>query len=347
MVTLGVDCHKQTHTMVATDQTGRQLGTRTVAATSDGHLEALQWAKRWRERRWAVEDCRHVSRRLERDLLMAGEAVVRVSPKLMAGARRSAREFGKSDPIDALAVARAALREPELPLAQLEGPSRELRLLVDHREDLVAERTRSINRLRWHLHDIAPEYRLPARQLIRPSSWRAVSELLAQHQGLVAELAAELLASIEELTQKINALERRIATRTRELGPSLLELEGCGSLTAAKLIAETAEVTRFRSRGSYARENGSAPIPASSGNQQRVRLNRGGNRQLNAALHRIAITQVRLGGRGRLYLEKQMAARHSKREALRALRRRISDEVYRRLWRDHLAALSGPDDRAA
>jgi transposase len=216
---------------------------------------------------------------------------------------------------------------------------------VDHREDLVAERTRIINRLRWHLHEIAPQYRLPARQLIRPSSWRAVSELLAQQQGLVAELAAELLARIEALTQKVHALEDRIAAR--ELGPSLLELEGCGSLTAAKLIAETAEVTRFRSRASYARENGSVPIPASSGNQQRVRLNRGGNRQLNAALHRIAIAQVRLGGRGRLYLEKQMAARHSKREALRALRRRISDEVYRRLWSDHLAALSGNHDRAA
>src|SRR5262245_55981126 len=105
MVTLGSDSHKRTHTLVAADAKGRQLASRTVAATSAGHLEALRWAQRWPERRWALENCRHLSRRLERDLLAAGEAVVLVSPKLMASARRAGREAGKSDPIDALAVA--------------------------------------------------------------------------------------------------------------------------------------------------------------------------------------------------------------------------------------------------
>jgi transposase len=258
----------------------------------------------------------------------------------MAGARRASRSFGKSDPIDALAVARAALREPDLPTAQPEGRSRELRLLVDRRDDLVAERTRSINQLRWHLHELAPGFQVPARGLTRGPAWRAVEELLGTRQGLLAELAAELLTVVRELTGKVDALERRIAGLTAELAPSLLELEGCGSLTAAKLVAETADVTRFRSRGRYARSNGTAPVPASSGNRQRVRLNRGGNRQLNAALHRIAITQVRLHGPGQLYLEKQMAAGHSKTEALRSLRRRLSDEVYRRLLKDHGQSLS-------
>src|SRR5258708_23407257 len=142
MVTLGTDSHKATHTVVATDETGRQLGQGTFQANEDGHLKALHWASRWGERRWALEDCRHLSRRLERDLLGAGEDVVRVPPALMAGARRGGRERGKSDPIDALAVARIALREPDLPVARLDGPERELRLLVDHREDLVVERTR-------------------------------------------------------------------------------------------------------------------------------------------------------------------------------------------------------------
>ena len=126
------------------------------------HARRATWSccagrgERFPERRWALEDCRHLSRRLERDLVAAGEAVVRVPPKLMAGARRSGREPGKSDPIDALAVARAALREPDLPVARLDGPEREVRLLVDHREDLVAERTRAQNRLRWHLHELLP-----------------------------------------------------------------------------------------------------------------------------------------------------------------------------------------------
>jgi transposase len=144
MVILGIDAHKRTHTVVAVDERGRKLGERTVGTTTADHLDLLVWASRFgAERRWAVEDCRHLSRRLERDLLGAGQQVVRVPPKLMANARTAARIYGKSDPIDALAVARAALREPELPTARLDGPARELQLLVDHRDDLVAERTGS------------------------------------------------------------------------------------------------------------------------------------------------------------------------------------------------------------
>ena len=166
MVVIGVDSHKRTHTVVAADGTGRKLAEKTVAATSAGHLELVRWAGRFADHSWALEDCRHLSRRLSTDLLVAGEAVVRVPPKLMAGARRSGREPGKSDPIDALAVARAALRE-DLPMATLDGPDRDVRLLVDHREDLVAERTRAQNRLRWHLHELDPGSEPVARSLDR------------------------------------------------------------------------------------------------------------------------------------------------------------------------------------
>jgi len=137
MVTFGGDCHKRNHTLVAVDENGLPLGELRVAATPDGHVEALDWARRWPERRWALENCRHLSRGLERDLLTAGEVVVQVSPKLMGTARRSGREPGKSDSIDAVAVARAALREKHLPVAQLEGRAREMKLLVDYREDLI------------------------------------------------------------------------------------------------------------------------------------------------------------------------------------------------------------------
>ncbi len=157
MVVLGIDAHKRNHTVVAVDDLGRKLGERTTGTTNEDHLALLVLAQQLGTTRvWAVEDCRHLSRRLERDLLGAGERVVRVPPKLMAHARDAARSYGKSDPIDALAVARAALREPDLPTAQLDGPARDVRLLVDHRDDLVAERTRAINRLRWHLHEVDP-----------------------------------------------------------------------------------------------------------------------------------------------------------------------------------------------
>ncbi len=334
MVTFGSDSHKRTHTVVAVDENGRQVGERTVTANSSGHMEALGWARQWPERQWALENCRHLSRVLERDLLSAGEAVLQVSPKLMGSVRRSGRELGKSDPIDALAVARAALREPDLPVAQLEGKNREVKLLVDHREDLVGERTRMQNRLLWHLHELEPGYQVVAGGLLRTVVLAEVSRRLERHVGVVAEIARELVERLVELTQSVKRLQRRIEALMGELAPSLLSLPGCGALSAAKLVAETADVSRFRSSAAFAMHNGTAPIPVWSGNHQRHRLNRGGNRQLNVALHRIAITQIRLGGPAAAYIARRLTMGKTKTEAIRALRRQISDEVYRRLRQD-------------
>jgi len=346
MVILGVDSHKRTHTVVAVDANGRKLAEKTVAAISAGHLELVRWAGRFPERRFALEDCRHLSRRLSSDLLVAGEAVVRVPPKLMAGARRSSREPGKSDPIDALAVARAALRE-DLPVATLDGPEREVRLLVDHREDLVAERTRAQNRLRWHLHELDPGTEPPARALDRAVVLTALEARLAGQPGTVARIARELVGRIRELTTTINALEREIGRLVADLAPSLLALTGCGPLTAAKLVGETAGIGRFRSAAAFARHNGSAPLPVWSGNTERHRLSRTGNRQLNVALHRIAITQLQREGPGKTYLEHRRALGNTKTEAIRALRRRISDEVFRRMRHDEAARVAESSRLAA
>lgn len=166
MVVVGADVHKRSHTFVAVDEAGRKLGEITVKAVAEGHDKAVRWAQErfGPELVWAIEDCRHLSARLEIDLLDAGQRVVRVPPKLMAEQRRTARTRGKSDPIDALAVARAAVREPNLPVASHDEASRELKLLVDHREDLVRQRTSTVNRFRWHLHRIDPRStRLPSR----------------------------------------------------------------------------------------------------------------------------------------------------------------------------------------
>jgi transposase len=256
---------------------------------------------------------------------------MRVPPKLMAGARRSSREPGKSDPIDALAVARAALREPDLPMARLDGVERELRLLVDHRDDLVAERTRAQNRLRWHLHELTPGDEPASRSLDRRHVLDALEACLVKQTGTVARIAAELVARIRELTCAIDRLEREIATLTADLAPTLLALQGCGPLTAAKLVGETAGIARFRSAAAFARHDGTAPVPVWSGNTVRHRLSHGGNRQLTVALHRIAVTQLQRPGPGKDYLAKRTAAGDTRTEAIRALRRRISDEVYRRM----------------
>lgn len=337
MITLGIDAHKRTHTVVAVDDVGRQLGVSTTTATTTAdHLAMLKWAEQFGvERTWAVEDCRHLSRRLETDLLAAGERIVRVTPKLMAHARDSARTYGKSDPIDALAVARAALRQPDLPAAQLDGPARELRLLVDHREDLVAERTRCINRLRWHLHELDPAWDPTARSLTSYPNIDAIVARLGTIDGMVARIAGEIAAHIRQLTVRERALEREITTRVTGMAPVLLALVGVGALTAAKIVAETADIRRFKSKDAYARHNGTAPLPVWSANKDRHRLSRTGNRQINAAIHRIAITQARCHPDAIAYLERRRTElRNTPTEARRALKRRLSDTVYRALLAD-------------
>jgi len=334
MFTIGIDAHKETLTAVAVDEVGRELGQRMFAATGDGHFALVRWAARWPQRRFAVEDCRHLTRRLESDLLAAGETLVRVHTQLMAGERRSGRERGKSDPIDALAVARVALREPDLPTARLDGPSRQLRLLVDHRDTLVRERTRLQNRLRWHLHELDPLLRVPSRGLRASTHLERVASALDGMEGLVAELARDLVGRCRDLNRRIRDLEGRIQPLVVELGPSLLAIPGCGVLAAAKILGETAGVDRFPSSAAFARFNGTAPIPVWSSNSERFRLNRGGNRQLNYALHMIAVTQLRGIGPGRDYVNRRTAGGNTKTEAIRLLRRRISDTVHRALRAD-------------
>lgn len=334
MVIVGADVHKRSHTFVAVDEAGRKLGQLTVKADGAGHDKAIGWAQTvfGAGVRWGIEDCRHLSARLEIDLLTAGQSVVRVPPKLMAEQRRVARTRGKSDPIDALAVARAVLREPDLPAASHDEASRELKLLVDHRDHLIAHRTQVINRFRWHLHRIDPGVDPAPTTLKQAGVRRRLTEFLAAVSGIDARLASELLTDIDALTERANALETEIAALAELQAPALLELPGCGALTAAKIIAETAGITRFAHEAKYAMHAGVAPIPVWSGRTAgRVRLNKSGNRQLNAALHRIAITQIRLDGPGKAYYTKRLAAGDTKLEALRRLKRRLARTVFNTL----------------
>lgn len=338
MVVVGTDVHKRTHTFVAVDEVGRKLGEKVVKATTEGHHKALAWAREQfgEELLWGIEDCRNLSARLERDLLTAGQSVVRVAPKLMSQVRASARTRGKSDPIDALAVAQAVLRHPDLPVASHDEASRELKLLIDRREDLVAHRTSTINRLRQRVHELDPAAEPKPGSLHRTKPCTTLGKWLHTQHGLLAELARDELADIMRLTEAINTLAARIGERIQKVAPTLLAVPGCGELTAAKIAAETAGIARFKSEAAFARHSGVAPIPVWSGNTAgRVRLNRSGNRQLNAALHRIAITQLRISdSAGQCYYRRRLADGKATKEALRCLKRHLARTVYRSLHTD-------------
>jgi transposase len=345
MIVIGADTHKSSHTLAAVDAaTGRVVATKTVGARRDGMLAAWRWAHELgAERVWALEDCRHVSGRLERCLVGEGERVVRVPPKLMGQTRRGERRPGKSDEIDAVAVARAALREgvESLPNAFLDERAMEIRLLSDHRNDLVADRTRHQNRLRWHLVELDAEFEaaLPARALDR-GVWldRIARRVERLEQTARVRVARDELRRIRELTRAERALERELTDAIRTLRPDLLAEQGCGTLTAATLIGHTAGAERFPTDGHFARQAGAAPIPVSSGRRDRVRLNRGGDRQLNCALHRIAVTRARTCPATRAYLERKLAEGKTKPEAYRCLKRHLARRIWRLLRRDQLVS---------
>lgn len=348
---LGIDPHKKSHTAVAVEvATGELAGELTVKADRRGRERLLRWARTLTpERRFAVEDCRHVSGRLQRLLIERGESCVRVPPKLMAKMRSSARTRGKSDAIDAAAVARAAIANPDLPEARLDGPERELRLLTDHRSDLVAERTRICQRLRWHLHEMELSLEVPPKALGRASWLTRLEEELAGLTGVQARIARDLVRRLRDLTCEIHALKHEIEQLTVALAPELIALPGCGALTAACLVGETAGAERFASGARFAMHAGVAPLPASSGETQRYRLNRRGNRQLNAALHRIAVTQMRTHEPAQAFLARKRTEGKSKREALRCLKRHLARVVWRtmRAAEERRAAMLACDDPSA
>src|SRR5215211_6785556 len=229
MIVIGVDTHKRTHALAAVDAgTGRVRGQRQIKAEEAGHLAAVRWARGLDEGRvWAIEDCRHVSRRLEQALIAAGERVVRVAPDRMGASRRGEREPGKSDQIDALAIARAVVKDgvERFPVAHLDERAMEIRLLSDHRKDLVAERTRVQNRLRWHLLALCPELEQSLRRgsLADPRRLGRIDRRLRRlPSGARVRVAREQVAQLRVLSGQADALERELLLLVKAHRPQLL-----------------------------------------------------------------------------------------------------------------------------
>jgi transposase len=339
MIVIGVDTHKRSHTIVALDPvSGATRGQLEIPASDEGTLDALRFASALDDERvWAVEDCRHVSGRLERGLVAHGDRVVRVAPGLTEASRRSVRTPGKSDPIDATAIARAALREgiDTLPVAFLDEQAHEIRVLADYRDQLINERVRLVNRLRWHLVQIAPELEAQIRPAgligprIRAKVTREIAKLPRTPQARIAKLIHKRICDIyREETELLAELKTLIQAHC----PALLDEQGCGPVTAAIIIGHTAGAKRFPTDACFARHAGTAPIPASSGNTKRHRLHRGGDRQLNRALHIIALSKARTDPATRAYLDRRHAEGKTKKEAIRCLKRHLARRIWRLLY---------------
>jgi transposase len=335
MIVIGADTHKGSHALAAVDEgTGRVRGSREIKADDAGHLAAVRWARGLDEERvWAIEDCRHVSRRLEQALLAAGERVVRVPPHRMGASRKGEREPGKSDEIDALAVARAVVGDgvEQFPVAYLDERAMEIRLLCDHRNDLIAERTRTVNRLRWHLLTLCPELERSLKRgaLNKARELDRVDRRLRKlSTGARVRIAREQVSQLRSLTRQIDQLEAELRELVKAHRPELLAELGCGAVVAAILIGHTAGVKQFRKHSSFGLQTGTAPIPCSSGQRTKHRLNRGGDRQLNHALHIIALTRAQRDPATKEYLARKEAEGKTTKGALRSLKRHLARRFY-------------------
>ncbi len=347
MIVIGADTHKRNHMLVAVDGlTGAARGQLAIPASDVGSLDALRFAVAVDEDRvWAIEDCRHVSARLERALLAAGERVIRVPAVMTGQTRKISRQAGKSDPIDARAVALAVVRDgvDSFSIAFTDEHALEIRVLCDYRDQIITERTRMINRLRWHLVTIAPELEAQLGQaaLKGPRVCARLSRQLARlTPSPQLRVARALLRRIIEIIREEHELLAELEGLINAHTPQLLAQPGCGTVTAAILIGHTAGAKRFPTDGHFARHAGTAPVPASSGNTQRHRLHRGGDRQLNRAIHIIALSRARTDPETRIYLNRKHAEGKTKREAIRCLKRHLA----RRIWRLLYAAETAPPE---
>jgi transposase len=347
-VLIGVDPHKATNVVAAVDEQGGLVGQENFPANRKGMRALERWAKGFPERRWAVEGAGGgIGRPLAQKLLAGGEQVVDVPPKLSAKVRvLSTGNARKNDRLDATFTALAALRNDRLASVQPEdgpeGHAEILRLLTERREDLVAERTRSLNRLHVLLRDLLSDP--VGKQLSADAAARLLRRARPRHPAgrVRRRLASELVRDVRALDRRIAELDERIAVEVEASGTTLTEVFGVGPILAAKIVGIVGNVGRFPSRAHFASSAGVAPIEASSGEVVRHRLSLAGNRRLNRVMHMIAVCQARSDPRGGAYHRKKLAEGKSRREAMRCLKRRVSDAVFGALVADSARAFLAP-----
>lgn len=342
-VLIGVDPHKASIALAAVDEVGELVECASFPQNRAGLRALERWAKRFPERCWAVENAGGLGRHLAQRLTATGEAVVDVPPKLSARVRvLSTGNARKNDRLDALATALAAWRNERLPTVEPEAGAEVLRLLSERRGDLVAERTRAINRLHGLLRDLIPGGVPGTLSTHRAARiLRGIRSQDASARVVRRRLASEILRDVRALERRIADLDGRIEAEVEASGTGLTEIFGVGPILAAKIIGTVGSVARFPTKAHFASYSGTAPVEVSSGEVVRHRLSLAGNRHLNNALHMVAVCQARSDVRGGAYYRKKIAEGKSRKEALRCLKRRVSDAVFKSLMADLEGRLSG------
>ena len=331
----GIDSHKRTLAVAVVDEAGRQHEVGEFANDPKGHDRLAGWLAGHGVDRVGIEGSGHLGRAAAAHLVGAGFDVREVPCGFTVRERRRRAGGGKSDPIDALAIARVTVREEALVAARCtDDTAEELRILSDYRRQLVTERIRLVNRVHADLVIVVPGYKDKVPTLTRPSLVAAARRLLRGKSGVRVELLRRRMDRVVAIDTEAKVLHRRLEELVRTAGSSLLELPGVGAITAARILGETGDARRFRDHNAFASANGTAPIPASSGEVTRHRVNRGGNRLLNEAIHTVALVQNRGVGPGKDFIDRRRAAGKTQREAMRSLKRRLSDVIYRTLIAD-------------
>ena len=338
-VVIGVDPHKLSATIEVVDQDERRLGAGRFPTDQAGYAAMRTYAKAWPDRVWAVEGANGTGRPLAQRLLEAGENVVDVPAKLAARVRLfNTGHNRKTDALDARSIAIVAVRTQGLRVLKVDGELQALRLLTDRREALTRRRVQTVNRLQALLAELLPGQ---AKKDITPLQAKAMLARVRPRDiagKTRRSIAAEELAELVAVDAKITKATAELKTLVLARGSRLMDLRGVGPVVAARTLADVGDVARFADRNRFASWTGTAPLDASSGEQNRHRLSRAGNRRMNHMIHIAAVTQLRHDTDGRTYYRRKRAEGKKPLEAMRCLKRRISDAIYHQLLADQQQA---------
>ena len=343
LVTIAVDPHKRLNVVEVVDGASTVLATEQFEHSTAGFKELMRFARGWRRRQWAIEGARGVGKNLAQRLVALDEVVLDVPSRKSSLVRAFSASSGrKSDEVDAHAVALAALNTPDLERVGVDDHATALRLLASRRKELVGLRTQAVNRVHRELQILIPggakQGLSAARAKAMLASVRPRDEVSKLRKALVADQIADLVA----IDKRLDDIKKQINAAVKAAPTTLPELRGVGPMITAIVVGEVRDVARFVDADHFASYNGTAPTTWGSAGDARPCVNRGGNRVLNHAIHMAAVTQLRNPGPGRDYYQRKLASGKKPKAALRCLKRRVSDAIYRRLVADAEKELRGP-----